>query len=180
MNLVLCILHPTSSLVQRRIDLCCESRFPLDLSPSSSLYWTQIAQVFIRSLMFSAWDAMKDWVGTTTVPRSIRRSTRKARSFSYLIPLNPSHFIGKYLLEKEKIIKDNAWTLDDWIVSLYCTCINLLCILCAISWIVHWSKAFRWKGCTVNEISLSCPKTADFVSSNGSWTCNGIKISLTS
>ena len=54
--------------------------------------------------------------GITTKHRTSRRSTRKVSlsihtSYLVLLPLSFSNG-GKYLLERERLVKDNAWTLD--------------------------------------------------------------------
>jgi hypothetical protein len=51
--------------------------------------------------------------GITTKPRTSRKNTRKV-GFMYSTSLLSVEVLykGKYLLERERLVKDNAWTLD--------------------------------------------------------------------
>lgn len=69
----------------------------------------------ILLLMCSVWAAMTVWDGTTTrrptAPRNIRKVSNPfgiARFEQALIEI-----IGKYLLEREKLVKENNWILNE-------------------------------------------------------------------
>ena len=61
--------------------------------------------------MSFAWVAMTVWAGFTTKLQITARSTKKVGIFTahltFLI-----YDTGKYLLEKEKLIKENNWSLE--------------------------------------------------------------------
>ena len=73
----------------------------------------------IRSLMFTVLGAMNALGGSTTKLLMPPRNIRKVGVFSrnlFLKYLAQSHLLGnlgKYLLEREKLVKENAWKLDD-------------------------------------------------------------------
>lgn len=73
----------------------------------------------IRSLTFTVLDAMNASGGSTTKLLISPRNTRKVSVFSrtplftYLVQSRLLGNIGKYLLEREKLVKENAWKLDD-------------------------------------------------------------------
>ena len=69
--------------------------------------------------MYFVWDVMSVSAGSITKQQTIYRNTKKVHiscrvcrvyfSFYYLTEIWP----GKFLLEREKLVKENAWTLDD-------------------------------------------------------------------
>ena len=65
--------------------------------------------------MYFVWAVMSVSVGSITKQQTIHRNTKKVHIFRssiflfYLTEIWP----GKYLLEREKLVKENAWTLDD-------------------------------------------------------------------
>ena len=69
--------------------------------------------------MFTVLDAMNALDGSTTKLLISPRNTRKVGVFSrtplftYLAQSRLLGNIGKYLLEREKLVKENAWKLDD-------------------------------------------------------------------
>ena len=73
----------------------------------------------IRLLTFTVLDAMNASGGSTTKLLISPRNTRKVSVFSrtplftYLVQSRLLGNIGKYLLEREKLVKENAWKLDD-------------------------------------------------------------------
>ena len=60
---------------------------------------------------------MTAWGGSTTRPQIHRRSTRKVSLHQHFT--ESKHMVlrnlttGKYLLEREKLVKENAWKLDN-------------------------------------------------------------------
>jgi hypothetical protein len=64
--------------------------------------------------MYSALVATSDWDGFTIKLLTIHRNTRKASTQCYIQSIYVDRLTsGKYLLEREKLVKENAWTLDD-------------------------------------------------------------------
>lgn len=66
--------------------------------------------------MYSAWDAMNALGGIIGKPRIILRSTKKViNPLCGVGTIKSTRFslTGKYLLEREKLVKDNAWKLDE-------------------------------------------------------------------
>jgi hypothetical protein len=57
---------------------------------------------------------MSEWAGFITRPRISARSIKKASRLCDCPIRSPDREVtGKYLLEREKLIKENAWKLDD-------------------------------------------------------------------
>lgn len=72
-------------------------------------------RVFIALLMYFVWVVMNVSVGSITKQQTNYRNTKKVRISCpniFLFYLTEM-LSGKYLLEREKLVKENAWTLDD-------------------------------------------------------------------
>ena len=63
----------------------------------------------------TAWGVTIVWAGTITRLPTTHRSTRKVRNLrsAWNTFVKLKLFIGKYLLEREKLVKENKWKLDE-------------------------------------------------------------------
>lgn len=76
--------------------------------------------MFIALLMYFVWAVMSVSAGSITKQQTIYRNTKKVHisCFEYnFLCHHTENFIyiwpGKFLLEREKLVKENAWSLDD-------------------------------------------------------------------
>ena len=62
--------------------------------------------------MYFVWAATTVLAGSITKPQTIYRNTKKVHIVFFFYYLT-ENWLGKFLLEREKLVKENAWTLDD-------------------------------------------------------------------